>query len=73
MRPEFAYEPLHKLIKGLSRRAAELGYDNFLSLAQGANEAAVFLNAGSPTPGHGQSMIATGSLNFSNVSQTVTT
>jgi uncharacterized repeat protein (TIGR01451 family)/choice-of-anchor A domain-containing protein len=75
---EALQEAMWELIYGsafvpdLSHPGVAAAYSNFLTLAQGTDEAAVFLNAGSPMPAHGQSMIATGSLNFSNVSQIVT-
>jgi hypothetical protein len=51
----------------LSHPGVAAAYNNFLSLANGAAEDAIFLHAVNPLPRHGQSMIATGSLNFSNI------
>ena len=59
----------------LSHPGVAAAYNSYLTEAAGKNEAAIFLDAtlggqpGHPVPGHGQSMIATGSLNFSNLLQ----
>jgi hypothetical protein len=50
----------------LSNAAVAASYNNFLALAQGKAEEAIFLDAGTPAPGQGQSVMATGSLNFAN-------
>ena len=54
-------------VPDLSHPGVAAAYNNFLSLANGSAEDAIFLHAVNPLPRHGQSMIATGSLNFSNI------